>query len=130
MLSQIQVQDDCQIRSVKTSPLMACIILIFDFLADLQFGLKRKGPKRIDGNSIDMGAGNMSRRLEILMILSSGLNIVMEQPNELVFLELRSRKAVLVIVLSLRLLCKFQLSTKFFVDLNEPLCEIVSSWDC
>ena len=57
------------IRSIKTSPLMARIILIFDFLADLQFGLKRKGPKRIDGNSIDMGAGNTSRRLEILMIL-------------------------------------------------------------
>jgi len=57
------------IRSIKTSPLMACIILIFDFLADLQFGLKRKSPKRVDGNSIDVDAGNTSRRLEILMIL-------------------------------------------------------------
>ena len=61
---------------------------------------------------------------------TSGLDIVTEQPNELVLLEFRSRKAMLVIVPSLRLLCIFQLSTKFFVDLNEPFCKIVSSWDC
>ena len=61
---------------------------------------------------------------------TSGLDIAMEQPNELVLLEFRSRKAMLVIVLSLRLLRIFQLSTKFFVDLNEPFCKIVSSWDC
>ena len=60
---------------------------------------------------------------------SGGLDIVMEQPNELIFLELWSRKAMLIIVPSLRLLCKFQLSTKLFMDLNEPLCEIFSSWN-
>ena len=36
---------------------------------------------------------------------------------------------MLVIVPSLRLLRILQLSTKFFVDLSEPFCEIVSSWD-
>ena len=58
-----------RVHSIQTSPLMACIILVLDFLTDLQLGFKRKSSEGVGDSSIDMSAGNVSRRLKVLKII-------------------------------------------------------------
>jgi hypothetical protein len=51
------------------TPLVACVILVLDFLTDLQLGFKRKSSEGVGDSSIDMSVGNASRRLKVLKIV-------------------------------------------------------------
>jgi len=58
-----------RVHGMQTSLFMARVVLILDVLTNLQFGFQRKSSKGVNSSSIDVGAGNASRRLNILRIV-------------------------------------------------------------